>query len=66
VPVGLVDEIRATTGAVWRTAWRRGGARCDSEAANTITLNLVHEIVARSAPWRRRARSTRRTWPAAP
>ena len=46
VPVGLVDEITRYDGSclVDRTAGE-AGARCDSEAANTITLNLMHEIV---------------------
>jgi hypothetical protein len=46
VPVGLVGEITRYDGSclVDRTAGE-AGARCDSEAANTITLNLMHEIV---------------------
>ena len=46
VPVGLVDEITRYDGSclVDRTAGE-AGARCDSEAANMITLNLMHEIV---------------------
>ena len=46
VPVGLVDEITRYDGSclVDRTAGE-AGARCDSGAGNTITLNLMHEIV---------------------
>ncbi len=46
VPVELVDAITRYDGSclVDRTAGEVG-ARCDSEAANTITLNLMHEIV---------------------
>lgn len=46
VPVGMVDAITRYDGSclVDRTAGE-AAARCDSEAANTITLNLMHEIV---------------------
>ncbi|HSH78142.1 MAG TPA: hypothetical protein VLA19_06385 [Herpetosiphonaceae bacterium] len=46
VPVDKFDEIGRYDGSclVDRTAGE-AGARCDSEAANTITLNLMHEIV---------------------
>ena len=46
VPVGLVGEITRYDGSclVDRTAGE-AAARCDSEAANMITLNLMHEIV---------------------
>lgn len=46
VPVDKFDEIARYDGSclVDRTAGE-AGARCDSEAANTITLNLMHEIV---------------------
>lgn len=46
VPVDKFDEIGRFDGSclVDRTAGE-AGARCDSEAANTITLNLMHEIV---------------------
>lgn len=46
VPVGMFGEIGRYDGSclVDRTAGE-AGARCDSEAANTITLNLMHEIV---------------------
>ncbi len=46
VPVDKFDEIGRYDGSclVDRTAGEAGG-RCDSEAANTITLNLMHEIV---------------------
>ncbi|MEW5926968.1 MAG: hypothetical protein AB1941_05765 [Gemmatimonadota bacterium] len=46
VPVEMVDAITRYDGSclVDRTAGE-AAARCDSEAANTITLNLMHEIV---------------------
>ena len=46
VPVDLVDSITRYDGSclVDRTAGE-AAARCDSEAANMITLNLMHEIV---------------------
>lgn len=46
VPVEMVDAITRYDGSclVDRTAGEVG-ARCDSEAANLITLNLMHEIV---------------------
>lgn len=46
VPVDMVDAITRYDGSclVDRTAGE-AAARCDSEAANTITLNLMHEIV---------------------
>lgn len=46
VPVDKFDEIGRYDGSclVDRTAGE-AGARCDSEAANTITLNLMHEII---------------------
>ncbi len=46
VPVAMVGEITRYDGSclVDRTAGE-AAARCDSEAANTITLNLMHEIV---------------------
>ena len=46
VPVEKFDEIGRFYGSclVDRTAGE-AGARCDSEAANIITLNLMHEIV---------------------
>jgi hypothetical protein len=46
VPVELVDAITRYDGSclIDRTAGE-AAARCDSEAANTITLNLMHEIV---------------------
>jgi len=46
VPLDKFDEIGRYDGSclVDRTAGE-AGARCDSEAANTITLNLMHEIV---------------------
>lgn len=46
VPVEIVDAITRYDGSclVDRTAGE-AGARCDSEAANMITLNLMHEIV---------------------
>jgi hypothetical protein len=46
VPVEKFDEIGHFDGSclVDRTAGE-AGARCDSEAANIITLNLMHEIV---------------------
>ncbi|MBW3656270.1 MAG: hypothetical protein KY444_09185 [Gemmatimonadetes bacterium] len=46
VPVGLVSELTRYDGSclIDRTAGE-AAARCDSEAANTITLNLMHEIV---------------------
>ncbi len=46
VPVDMVDAITRYDGSclVDRTAGE-AGARCDSEAANVITLNLMHEIV---------------------
>ena len=46
VPVGLADEITRYDGSclIDRTAGE-AAARCDSEAANMITLNLMHEIV---------------------
>ena len=46
VPVDKFDEIGRYDGSclVDRTAGE-AGARCDSEAANLITLNLMHEIV---------------------
>jgi hypothetical protein len=46
VPVEMVDAITRFDGSclVDRTAGE-AGARCDSEAANFITLNLMHEIV---------------------
>lgn len=46
VPVEMVDAITRYDGSclVDRTAGE-AGARCDSEAANLITLNLMHEIV---------------------
>jgi hypothetical protein len=46
VPVDKFDEIGRFDGSclVDRTAGE-AGARCDSEAANMITLNLMHEIV---------------------
>lgn len=46
VPVDKFDEIGRFDGSclVDRTAGE-AGARCDSEAANLITLNLMHEIV---------------------
>lgn len=46
VPVDLVDAITRYDGSclIDRTAGEVA-ARCDSEAANTITLNLMHEIV---------------------
>jgi hypothetical protein len=46
VPVEMVDAITRFDGSclVDRTAGEVG-ARCDSEAANFITLNLMHEIV---------------------
>lgn len=46
VPVELADEITRYDGSclIDRTAGE-AGARCDSEAANMITLNFMHEIV---------------------
>ncbi len=46
VPVDMFDELGAFDGSclVDRTAGEVGG-RCDSEAANTLTLNLMHDIV---------------------
>ena len=46
VPVEMFDAIGRYDGSclVDRTAGE-AGARCDSEAANMITLNLMHEIV---------------------
>lgn len=46
VPIGKFDEIARFDGSclVDRTSGE-AGARCDSEAANTITLNLMHDIV---------------------
>lgn len=46
VPVEMFDAIGRYDGScmVDRTAGE-AGARCDSEAANTITLNFMHEIV---------------------
>lgn len=46
VPVDKFEEIGRYDGSclVDRTVGE-AGARCDSEAANTITLNLMHEIV---------------------
>lgn len=46
VPVDKFDEIGRFDGSclVDRTAGE-AGARCDSEAANIITLNLMHEII---------------------
>ena len=46
VPIDKFDEIGRYDGSclVDRTAGE-AGARCDSEAANVITLNLMHEIV---------------------
>ncbi len=46
VPIDKFDEIGRYDGSclVDRTAGE-AGARCDSEAANIITLNLMHEIV---------------------
>ncbi len=46
VPIDKFDEIGRYDGSclVDRTAGE-AGARCDSEAANFITLNLMHEIV---------------------
>ena len=46
VPPEKFDEIARFDGSclVDRTAGE-AGARCDSEAANTITLNLMHDIV---------------------
>ena len=46
VPVEMVDAITRYDGSclVDRTAGE-AAARCDSEAANMITLNLMHEIV---------------------
>lgn len=45
VPVDMVDAITRYDGSclVDRTAGE-AGARCDSEAANFITINLMHEI----------------------
>lgn len=47
VPVELYSEVARFDGSCLldRTAGE-AGARCDSEAANMITLNLMHEIVA--------------------
>jgi hypothetical protein len=46
VPVEMYDAIARYDGSclVDRTAGE-AGARCDSEAANTITLNLMHEMI---------------------
>ncbi len=46
VPVGMFDEIGAFDGSclVDRTAGE-AAARCDSEAANVLTLNLMNDIV---------------------
>ncbi|HSH83378.1 MAG TPA: hypothetical protein VLA19_33005 [Herpetosiphonaceae bacterium] len=46
MPIDMFDEIGRYDGSclVDRTAGE-AGARCDSEAANMITLNLMHEIV---------------------
>ncbi len=46
VPPDMFDEIARFDGSclVDRTAGE-AGARCDSEAANTLTLNLMHDIV---------------------
>ncbi|HEV2065761.1 MAG TPA: hypothetical protein VGR08_02915 [Thermomicrobiales bacterium] len=46
VPIDKFDEIARFDGSclVDRTSGE-AGARCDSEAANTITLNLMHDIV---------------------
>jgi hypothetical protein len=46
VPIEMFDAIGRFDGSclVDRTAGEVG-ARCDSEAANTITLNLMHDIV---------------------
>ena len=46
VPVELADEITRYDGSclIDRTAGE-AGARCDSEAANMITINYMHEIV---------------------
>lgn len=46
VPVELADDITRYDGSclIDRTAGE-AGARCDSEAANFITLNFMHEIV---------------------
>ncbi len=46
VPVGMFDELGAFDGSclVDRTSGEVA-ARCDSEAANVLTLNLMHDIV---------------------
>ena len=46
VPLDKFDEIAQFDGSCLldRTAGE-AGARCDSEAANTITLNIMHDIV---------------------
>ncbi len=46
VPVELFDVIGAFDGSclIDRTAGE-AGARCDSEAANVLTLNLMHDLV---------------------
>lgn len=46
VPVELADELTRYDGSclIDRTAGE-AGARCDSEAANFITINFMHEIV---------------------
>lgn len=46
VPIDKFDEIARFDGSclIDRTSGE-AGARCDSEAANTITLNLMHDIV---------------------
>ena len=46
VPLAMVGEVTRYDGSclIDRTAGE-AAARCDSEAANTITLNLMHEIV---------------------
>jgi len=46
VPVNMFDAIGEFDGSclVERTA-DEVGARCDSEAANTLTINLMHDLV---------------------
>ena len=46
VPIGMFDAIGAFDGSclVDRTAGE-AAARCDSEAANILTLNLMHDLV---------------------
>lgn len=64
VPVERFSDLARYDGSCLmdRTAGE-AGARCDSEGANMITLNLMHEIASESVPSTTRGKNTLSRWP---